>query len=304
VSGWGLVVFAVLAVPLLMFGVFQFFQEAMVRIPTGTVGLVIVRGKATERVLTPGAHIIWPFRKQMIQSYPLRDLTYLTGLPGDSGENDYADLPMRARLGDRTEVMVLYTVRFRIHTDDLPRIHEHLGPDGIKPFMRDVTRKVISEHLRASSFGVDHVFGDDRNQLEAVLTDELTTALLAGGFDVLMFHLRDIDLGEVGEVVNETVRATLQIELERRAAQVRALRVEHEAQQVDRLAATLSDDVLRYRQIELGREALDRWDGRTNSTDIFMNRYLNHPDVSKAVQHLDPDAVADAGPDAANEVSE
>ena len=296
-SGWGLVVFAVLAVPLLLFGVFQFLQEAMVRIPTGTVGLVIVRGKATERVLTPGAHIVWPFRKQMIQSYPLRDPTYLTGVPGDSGDNDYADLPMRARLGDRTEVMVLYTLRFRIHADALPRIHEHLGPDGIKPFMRDLTRKVISEHLRASAFGVDHVFGDDRNHLESVLTDELTTALSAGGFDVLMFHLRDIDLGEVGEVVNETVRATLQLELERRAAQVRALRLEHEAQQVDSLASTLSDEVLRYRQIELGREALDRWDGRTNSSDVFMNRYLNHPDVTKAVQQPAPDSVVEPAPE-------
>jgi len=258
------------------------------------VGLVIVRGKATERVLTPGAHIVWPFRQQMIQSYPLRDLTYLTGLPGDSGDNDYADLPMRARLGDRTEVMVLYTVRFRIHTDNLPRIHENLGPDGIKPFVRDLTRKVISEHLRASSFGVDHVFGDDRNHLESVLTDELTTALSAGGFDVLMFHLRDVDLGEVGEVVNETVRATLQLELERRAAAVRALRIEHEAQQVDRLAATLSEEVLRYRQIELGREALDRWDGRTNSSDVFMNRYLNHSDVIKPAPPVDPVLAAEA----------
>ena len=81
-SGIAIVVLLVIGLPLLAFAVWQLLQEALVRIDSGSVGLLIVRGKATDKILTPGAHFVWPFRHQMIQGYPLRELTYLTADDG------------------------------------------------------------------------------------------------------------------------------------------------------------------------------------------------------------------------------
>ena len=73
--GW--LIFLVVALPILLFGVFFLLAAARVRIDAGTVGLLIVRGAATSKALEPGIHYTWPYRHHMIQRYPLREQTYL-----------------------------------------------------------------------------------------------------------------------------------------------------------------------------------------------------------------------------------
>ncbi len=260
-SGTGVVILLVFGVPLLAFVVWQFLQEARVRIDSGSVGLLIARGKATDHVLAPGVHYIWPYRQQMIQGYPLRELTYLTA--DDAVEDtDFADSPLKARLGDRARVQVLYTVRFRIRPDALREIHETVGPDGIKRLVRDRSRQVIIDELAAESHTIDDAFGTARERLESTIAEHITQTFHNDGFEVTMFSLRDVDLYTVNEVIDATVRSKAELELERAAALVRKLRVENEAKSSPQLATALSDAVLRYRQLELGREALQRWDGR------------------------------------------
>lgn len=265
-SGTAIAVVLAVGIPLLAFGVWQLLQEALVRVDSGTVGLLIVRGKASERVLRPGVHFIWPFRQQMIQGYPLRDLTYLTA-DDDVEATDFADPPLPARLGDQARVSVFYTVRFRIRPDDLYLIHERIGPDGIKRLVRDVSRQVVIDELARDAYGLDHTFAAGREALQAALTGRLTEAFRVHGFEVEMFTLRNIDLGPANDVVDATVRAKAELELERAAALVRNLRVKNEVANSAQLAKSLTDSVLRYRQIELGREALERWDGRLLVSD-------------------------------------
>jgi hypothetical protein len=92
------------------------------------------------------------------------------------------------------------------------------------------------------------------------------------GFEVEMFNLRGIDLGSVNEIVGGAVRAKAGLELEKADARVRELRVDNEANTTAQLASNLTDAVLRYRQIELGREALQRWDGRIVIGDSALAR--------------------------------
>jgi regulator of protease activity HflC (stomatin/prohibitin superfamily) len=296
-SGPAIAVLLVILLPMLAFGVWQLLQEALVRVDSGTVGLLIVRGKASERTLVPGVHFVWPFRQQMIQGYPLRDLTYLTA--DDAVEaSDFSDPPLHARLGDRTRVAVCYTVRFRIRPDDLYGIHERVGPDGIKRLVRDVSRQVIIEELAGEAYGLDHAFASARQELEQALIARLTERFREHGFDVAMFNLRTIDLGPVNDVIDATVRAKAELELERVAAVTRNLRVKNEAATSTQLAKTLTDRVLRYRQLELGREALQRWDGRI---------VINDPSVVRGVIRDVPANETDdqpAAPTAAPEASE
>jgi regulator of protease activity HflC (stomatin/prohibitin superfamily) len=261
-SGWGVVVLLVILVPLVAFAVWQFLQEALVRVPSGEVGLLVVRGKATDRVLEPGAHLVWPFRQQMIQGYPLRDLTYLTTASGHADDSDFVDSPLVARLGDRADVTIDYTIRFRILSDGLPSIHERVGPDGIKRLVRDVSRKVLVGELRLPEHQVVNTFGEARDQLEVALGEKMRSALAEHGFELEMFHVRHVDLGALTDVVVATIRAKMELELEAALAEVRTLRVQNEAATSELLQSSLSADVLRYRQIELARDALRRWDGR------------------------------------------
>ena len=271
-SGIAIVVLLVIGVPLLAFAVWQLLQEALVRIESGSVGLLIVRGKASDKILTPGAHFIWPFRHQMIQGYPLRELTYLTADDGGVEETDFSDPPLTARLGDRAAVSVYYTIRFRILPDALRELHERVGPDGLKRLVRDQSRRVIIEELASDAYGIDDAFGAARDQLEAKLAARVIESFHEDGFEVGMFNLRGIDLGSVNEVIAGTVRAKAELELEKADARVRKLRVENEAKTTAQLASSLTDAVLRYRQIELGREALQRWDGRIVIGDSAVAR--------------------------------
>jgi regulator of protease activity HflC (stomatin/prohibitin superfamily) len=266
-SGFAIFLFLVIIVPVIAFGVWQLMQEALVRIDSGTVGLLLIRGKVTNRVLTPGVHFVWPFRKMMIQGYPLRELTYLATDDGAVEDTDFADPPLSVVLGDRGSASVQYTIRFRIRTDGLGEVHDRVGPDGIKRLVRDHSRQIIIDEMRSQKYGIDHAFGPQRDELESALSERLTAALHLDGFELIMFSLRHIDLGAVGDVIAATVRATAELDLERAVAQVRALRADNEAATFEQLDASLTDTVVRYRQIELGREVLQRWDGRVVVND-------------------------------------
>jgi len=293
-SGPAIVILLGIGLPLLAFAVWQLLQEALVHVDSGSVGLLIVRGKATDRVLTPGPHLVLPFRHQMIQGYPIRELTYLTTDDGAVEPTDYADPPLRVRLGDRARVSVGYTIRFRIRPDGLRDVHERVGPDGIKRSIRDHSRRVLVDELSSDAYGIDDAFTAARERLEATLRSRLVETLHREGFEVVMFSLRDIDLGSVDDVIDATTRAKAGLELEQAAARVRTLRVENEAETTGQLAATLSDAVVRYRQIELGREALQRWDGRIVVSDAAAARTLAAPmastDAAATVRNATPTA--------------
>jgi regulator of protease activity HflC (stomatin/prohibitin superfamily) len=300
-SGIAVIVLLVIGIPLLAFAVWQLAQESLVRIDSGSVGILIVRGKTTNRVLTPGNHFILPFRAQMIQGYPLRELTYLAD-PNDSDEEyDYVDPPVPARLGDRALVAVRYTIRFQIRPDSLQSVHDRFGPDGIHRVIRDESRRVIIAELGASGYGIEDAFGSRRVVLEERLGARMTEALGADGFDVRLFNLRGIELGPLETVIEATVRAKAELELETASAQVRRLRVENELATYDQLAGALSDEVLRYRMVELGREALQRWDGRIVLGDPMMAARQAAPPAAKAKTRAKAKVVAVEEPQAAEE---
>ncbi|MFM2078997.1 MAG: hypothetical protein RJA49_2887 [Actinomycetota bacterium] len=270
------VILIVILVPLVIFAVWQFLQLALVHIESGTIGLLIVRGKATSRTLTPGTHFVLPFRQTMIQVYPLRDLTYLTSAHPVE-DTDYADQPFRASMGDRTTVDAYYTIRFRIRSEGLTSIHERFGPDGIKPFVRDLSRQVVADELADEAHGVEDTFGEGFAKVEAIIGTRIATTFQESGFELLLFHLRDLDIGQLDEVITRTVQAKLELDLERAVAQVRALRIEHESASNAPLAEDLTDEVLRYRRIELAREAIARWDGRLVVGDALARGMVDTP---------------------------
>ena len=260
-STFAVIVLVLLVVGVLGFVAWQVLNEARVRIESGTIGLVIARGAATERALEPGVHYIWPYRQQLVQRYPLREMTYLT-LDDDSADPiDFADPPLHLHFADRTAATVRYTIRFRIRKDDLRSIHERLGPEGIRSAVRDRSRQAIIDTFAGADLDYLDTFAERRIALQSRLTAAVTAALLAEGFDVVLFTLRDVDLGEVGEMLQDASRRRAELEREEAAGVVRRARVRNDAAANADIAEGLDEAVLRYRQIELARELLEKWDG-------------------------------------------
>jgi len=256
------IVIALAAVVIVLMIVGFVLLETSVIVEPGTIALLLKRGKATDRALTPGRHFIQPWRKAVVQIYPSRELSLVGGgrAIGDP-RIEYFDDPLRLHLGDKAFAEVSYTLRCQLDTGKLKDVHNQFGPEGLWSALRDVTRGAILTEVGVRNLSVDDVFGDGFTQLEQRLTDALEVALGAAGFELKMFTLREVDLGETGEVIQSIVRAETELERENAFAKVRKARLENDAAVSSLLDGIDGDVLLRYRQIESWRDILHRWDG-------------------------------------------
>jgi hypothetical protein len=144
-------------------------------------------------------------------------------------------------------------VRFRLDTTRLRSVHERFGPEGFWNAVRDVSGRALRHRLGESDVGVDDMFGDRRNALEAQIGEVVKEALNDDGMIVTMFIIGDVDLGRTGDVIQSTVRARLELEREQAESGVRMARAKIDAE-LEPYLATLSDAALRYREVDVWRD--------------------------------------------------
>jgi regulator of protease activity HflC (stomatin/prohibitin superfamily) len=230
------------------------------RVEPGTVVLLLKQGRATGRVVGPGRHFIQPWRKVLVQVYPARQLALVAGGPASADDRvDQVDVPLRVHLADKVFARLSYTVRCRLDASKVQFVHDQFGAEGIWPVIRDTTRRCLVAEAAGAS--LDGVFGDEFAALEERFATALRVALEEVGFDLEVFTLREVDLGEAGEVIQATLRAELELELEQALARVRQVRLDNDAAMAETLAGLDGNVLLRYRQLESWREILRRGDG-------------------------------------------
>src|SRR3954462_7757811 len=139
----------------------------MVRIPSGSLGLLLVKGRATDTTLSPGAHFVPALRRRMVVEYPSVELTYRAGETGAVGALESIGPAVQIALGDRTTAVIPYTVRFTLIPDQLRLVHERFGPDGVMGIVRDESARAVTAVLSAEEVGVDSLFGSQRADAEA-----------------------------------------------------------------------------------------------------------------------------------------
>jgi regulator of protease activity HflC (stomatin/prohibitin superfamily) len=240
---------------------FVVFATAIIVDP-GTIALVLRRGKATGRALSPGRHFVAPWQKVNLQIYPSRELSVVAGGRSVADPRvEFVDDPLRVHLGDKAFAQVSYTVRCQLDGGELKNVHNRYGPEGIWAALRDTTRSVVLAELGDGKVRIDDVFGVGFTEIEQRLTKALDKALGGIGFELKMFSLREIDLGETGEVIQAIVRADTELEREQVFAKVRKARLENDAAMSSLLDGVDGDVLLRYRHIEAWRDILHRWDG-------------------------------------------
>jgi regulator of protease activity HflC (stomatin/prohibitin superfamily) len=266
----------------------------------GTVALVLRRGKATGRALSPGRHFVAPWQKVNLQTYPSRELAFVAGGPSIADPRvEQVDAPLRVHLGDKAFAEVSYTVRCQLDPGELKAVHNRYGPEGLWPALRDTTRSTLLAEVGSGNVTIDDVYGDGFTALEQRLTTALDKALGSIGFDLRMFTLREIDLGETGEVIQAIVRADTELEREQAFAKVRTARLENDAAIGSLLAGVDADVLLRYRHIEAWGDLLHRWGGERPIPSALTAPLSAAPASASAAgsEHVATDEVAESTTD-------
>jgi regulator of protease activity HflC (stomatin/prohibitin superfamily) len=258
------IIFLVVALPIIGLLLWLFLDEAFQRIEPGNMGIVLVRGRATDKVLLPGRHFVPVLRSVQIVDYPSLELSYRAGedtQPApetrlerrDQPDLEYGGPPLHVILGDRATLELLYTVRFRLIPTQLRTIHERFGPRGLWSAVRDTSAKSLRASLSDPAVSLDNLFGTARSELEGALSTAMAAALAEDGFEMTLFNLGDLDLGRTGEVIQATVRARLELAREEAERGTRLAEVETDVGLHSHLAAA-TDVALRYREIGVWRE--------------------------------------------------
>ncbi len=282
------------AVVLILGGLSALLMATSVLVEPGTLALLLKRGEATSRALEPGRHFMQPWRKAMVQVYPSRELALVAGGPGAGDQRvDAVDAPLRLHLGDKVFAELSYTVRCRLDTAELKDVHNRFGPEGIWSALRDTTRQTLIG--ATADVSIDDAFASAFTALEQRLGSAMQSALADIGFILTMFSLREIDLGDTGEVIQSTLRAGAELEREQALTAVRRARIENDASMRDVLGGVDGDVMLRYRQIEALSQILQRWGGDRPIPSALMTPLTPLPTMAV---HPDVDTVA---PDDAHE---
>ena len=275
------------------------FATAIV-VDQGTIALVLRRGKATGRALSPGRHFVAPWQKLNLQIYPSRELAFVAGGRAVADPRvEYVDDPLRVYLGDKAVAQVSYTLRCQLESAGLRDVHNRFGPEGLWAALRDTTRGALLAEIGGGKVSIGDVYGDGFSKLEQRLTQALDAALGAIGFELKMFNLREIDLGETGEVIQAIVRADTELELEQAFAKVRRARLDNDAAMSSLLDGVDGDVLLRYRQIEAWSDILHRWDGDQPIPSALTMPLLATPTSAPAVgaEHAATDEVTESTTD-------
>ena len=256
------VILIVLLLPIIGILAWMLLSASLIRVPAGSLGLVLRNGKATDHALTPGRHWVPLLRKTMVVEYPSVELAYRAGEDASSAasELDRSGPSLSCALGDRALADVAYTVRYVIIPERLRTVHERFGPQGVNGLVRDESGRAISQALSDPAVTVESLFGSARADTEARLREAVTTALEEHGIRVAGFVLGPVDLGRTGEVIQATVRATFELALEKAEAATRLARAQNDGELEQQIPGQ-REGAWRYRETDLWRDLVQRSDG-------------------------------------------
>ena len=261
------IVLFIIVVPILATFVWSVLRQSRTTIPAGELGLLVVKGKPTDRVLLPGAHWVPSLRKRQAVGYPAVEMSYRAtdaasaAAPSTSAHEAYGP-PLAVTLGDRSEAVVAYTLRFRLDPERLRLVHERFGPDGLWAVVRDESARALSSALSDPACTIDDLFGTARIELEDRLGAAVARVLDADGLVMTSFSLGTVDLGRAGELIQAAVRARLELAREEAEAATRIARVRHDAELAPYLVG-VGEAALRYRQTDVWRDLVQRSEAMT-----------------------------------------
>jgi regulator of protease activity HflC (stomatin/prohibitin superfamily) len=131
---------SVLAVAGVVFLALVLASSSYVQIQYGTLGLVTRFGAVTGRIMNPGLNWKVPLVEGVVR-YRTQEIIYQTADQGES-QADYVDFPTDTTTADGQQIILKYSIRFRIDPERVAWLANNIGNE------REVVEKVVKFHSR------------------------------------------------------------------------------------------------------------------------------------------------------------
>jgi regulator of protease activity HflC (stomatin/prohibitin superfamily) len=249
-NGW--IIFGFILIAVVLGALWILADDSIVRIPPGALGLLMVRGRATDETLEPGVHWVPRIRRREVVLYPSVEAVYRAGIEAETDRErlEYAGPAIFVRLGDRASGTARFTVRLRLDPAHLREVHNRFGRAGLWGAVRDLSSSVVRSSLNDPEVGVEDIYGTRRHELEARILHRLQDEMASDGFLVSHFSLDHIDLGRTEEAIQSAVRARLEMAREEAEFDMRLERARRDAAIAAELHGVDIDVALRYRETD------------------------------------------------------
>ncbi len=230
----------------------------------GTVALVKRFGGLTGTVFEPGLHWRVPFIDELVvvptivQSYETSDTPDLSGA-------DYRDIPVTAQTVDGQQILIKYTVLFRIPFSAAVDITQRLGPpqevveNVVKAHSRNLTRLLAQRYTAEDLYSGDGLFAYQMAVAEQLVEEFAPYGVILEDFLVRKIdfdeeYIRAIEQQQIAQEAIETARYNAEAAEYERDRQIRL--AEADAQRTRLLAQAEADRTLLLAQAEAERQRL------------------------------------------------
>jgi regulator of protease activity HflC (stomatin/prohibitin superfamily) len=251
---------SVLAVAGVVFLALVLASSSYVQIQYGTVGLVTRFGAVTGRVMHPGLNWKLPLIEGVVR-YRTQEIIYQTVGEGESPA-DYSDFPTDTTTADGQQIILKYSIRFRIDPERVSWIANNIGDE------RDVVEKVVKFHSRILARNIPKeyealdLYTGNIQAVQDRFQEQLTPLFAEKGVILDSFGLRKIEFTEdykqaveqkqieAENVITEqnraeqaVYRAKAQVELAKGEAQSTIERAKGDAEKVKLLAGAEAEAI-------------------------------------------------------------
>jgi regulator of protease activity HflC (stomatin/prohibitin superfamily) len=169
-------------------------SSSYVQVSYGTVGLVTRFGAVTGRVMQPGLNWKIPLIESVVP-YRTQEIIYQTAEQGEA-QADYVDFPTDTTTADGQQIILKYSIRFRIDPQRVSWIANNIGDE------RDVVEKVVKFHSRIlarnipKEYAALDLYTGNIQAVQDQFEEQLTPLFAEKGIVLDSFGLRKIEFTE------------------------------------------------------------------------------------------------------------
>ncbi|PHI21405.1 peptidase [Lewinellaceae bacterium SD302] len=228
---------------ILLLAIIIFSNATFVTIESGERGVLFrtfTGGLDKENIYQPGFHVVAPWNTMYI--YEVR-------------ENQLEE-EMEVLSSNGLNIKVDVTARIRPRYDKIGELHETFGRDYMERLVRPEVRSAVRQII--GKFTPEELYSTKRDEVQTLITEELSNTLQNNYIDLRAILIRDIELPDkVRTAIEEKLEAeqgSLKYEYiltrERQEAERRLIEAEAKAAANRVLSASLSDKILQDKGIE------------------------------------------------------
>jgi len=232
-------------------------------VEAGTVRVVTRFGKVTGRILQPGMSYIVPLAEDTL-TYNTKKITYEAADPEKQKESqaDYKDFPVDTTTKDGQQIVMRYTIRFRIDSTKATWIANNIGDEAA------IVEKIVKTDSRIwarnipREFNAADLYTGNVQEVALKIQDSLTPIFEENGLLLDEFGIRSIGFSQeyIDTIEQKQIEAEKVIteeniaEQEKFRKEARVTKAEGQAQEQELQRLTLTDELLSKMWIE-------KWNG-------------------------------------------